>query len=150
MILKEFSQTAETPELGGDFGDMILIINSYLSSEQKKRGKKYAKVFLDKEKGEEKVYIDKLGMLSSFEDHILSLISGWKNITDKNGNSIEFNKTNVTKLLIPRASGLTGQKKTDEDIQMEKDNGAKKVESRYTLFGYIQEFASNAENFVLD
>jgi hypothetical protein len=133
-------ESAETPELGGEFGDLILIIKPYLSAEQKQEARKYWETEWDKKSHIKQPVYNSLAYIENLDNILSSLIIGWKNCEQ------EFNEENKS-LLLRLADELTSQ--DIEEDEKDKDGeltGEKKIR-KARLGEYVMKFASDSTNF---
>lgn len=140
FIIPTIEESATTPELGGEFGDMCLIIRPYLASEQKKESKKYWETSFDAKSHVKTPVYDGLKFINALDDILMSLVIGWENVEQA------FSEENK-QLLLRLADDLTGQDIEEDEKDSDGELTGNKISRKARLGEYIMKFASDSTNF---
>lgn len=132
--LKETLESAWTPELGGKFGDMKLLVKADLPVTRRKRSTQYMK---NDVLG---VKMDAAQFVRDYDDTVLDLIVGWENVGDGEGKPLPFSPE-AAKRLINFADEETGH-----EIEVGTPEEPKKRPA--LLFEYVYRFAGDTRNFL--
>ena len=135
--LKETLESAWTPELGGKFGDMRLLVKADLPVTRRKRSTQYMKVSPDASNG---LVMDVAHFVRDYDETVLNLIVGWENVGDGEGNPLSFSQEAV-KMLINYADEETGHEIKAGTPEEPKTRPA-------LLFEYVYRFAGDTRNFL--
>jgi hypothetical protein len=146
MEFKGFEEKAETPELGGYFGDLVLIIKPNLAAEKRKRNQKYIKTTYDRDTKKEVMFYDLPEMNKDFLPLLADHIIGWRNLTE-NGEEIKFTESLRNHFFF----NLKDEKTVHElELQKPKEKPEDKDETEIriaTLEEYVNHFMNRIENF---
>lgn len=140
FVIPTIQESAETPEIGGEFGDLILICRPYLAVEQKKESKRFWTTEFNSKSHVKIPIYDGLAFINALDDILMSLVIGWKNCEQ------EFNEENKT-LLLRLADELTGQTIDEDEKDAEGNPTGNKIPRKAKLGEYIMSFCSKADHF---
>jgi hypothetical protein len=140
FIIPTIEESATTEELGGEFGELKLIIRPYLSQEQKRESKKYWEVDWDKKSHVKRPSYNGLLYINALDDILLSLVIGWENCEN------EFNEENK-KLLLRLADDLTDMEIEEDEKNEDGELTGEKKTRKAKLGEWIMHFASDSSQF---
>jgi hypothetical protein len=144
MQVSDFEQSAKTPELGGRFTDLILIITPWLKGERRELFQKSAKFkSIADENGKLQIGIDSMNFMEGFDEKILSLVIGWENLVyNSTGAPVPCTPENKKKYLHNMADELTVHKFARPMTDLEEE-----PKEFLNLFAYIDQFSVSVANY---
>lgn len=149
MEFKGFEEKVKTPELGGVFEDLILIVKPNLMVERNKRNQKYLKSKYDPDSKKEVVYYDLISMNRDFITVIVDHIVGWENMC-RDGKEEKFTEALRNHFFINLKNEKTGHElelPVPESKRKDKKDTEETEVRIATLEEYTNKFINDIENF---
>lgn len=146
MEFKGFEEKAETPELGGIFGNLILILKPDLGMDRKKRATKYSELKYDSETKKNILVYNVAELQKDYLPFLADHIVGWRNMT-KDGKEEKFTENWRNHFFFNLKDEKTGHELELPKPKKHPDDKDETETRTATLEEYTNWFISKIENF---